>query len=532
MILNNYKLVKASQLEDFTRPFLWSFPLETDKAITSGDVNILRSHALYIYKNFGPLRVAIQEKAMYAVGHNHWLPIYFGADQDFKAEVVPWLKDNWYPVCNVLGEEFDYQTTLFLMSIHLDVFGEFFLYLTIADDTYPGADDGGYPQIQIVPCYRVGQPRRDGVLDSQNRLDDSQYAGVFNGFKCVQGIVKNKQGRAIAYNVLADDEADDSIVAANDMIRVRELDLGDETRATPTSSHGINQGRSILSLIENEQDFLEMASRINILEWNESGGLDPSDPQNLLSLSGALPPGSPAGGGDSIGVTSPAPFPVNGGRVQHYEWLQKAQTRYFNAKSPGSKIQAFQFQRPAEEWHRFIDKLGRFLIDNIWPYHLVDREADLGGAQVRGLLARANRLILDRQQLIRRPARRSVQYAVAKGAKIGRIPTSNDWWQWDFTKPARISVDYGRDSKADLAEIEGEILDPADTVEARGGGDYEDFCLRFYRNKAIKIQARQQVEQETGVDLEDETRPPEPPPGPPGPGDESGENEPANESSQ
>src|SRR5260221_8618709 len=291
MILNNYKLVKASQLEDFTRPFLWTFALETDKAILGSDVYIRRAHAFYIFKNLGPLRVAIQEKAMYATGHNHWLPVYAGGDPAYKTDVADWLKNNWYPVCNVLGEEFDFQTTLYLMSIHLDVWGEFFLYLTETDESFDGAGDGGYPPIQIIPAYRLDQPRGNGRFNSESVLTDRDYAGIFTGYKCVQGVVKNKQGRAIAYNVLGDTPEDDRIIAANDMIRVRELDLGDETRATPTSSHGINQGRSILSLLENEQEFLEAASRINILEWNEWGGQDPSDPQNLLSLAGAPPPG-------------------------------------------------------------------------------------------------------------------------------------------------------------------------------------------------------------------------------------------------
>ncbi len=74
---------------------------------------------------------------------------------------------------------------------------------------------------------------------------------------------------------------------------------------------------------------------------------------------------------------------------------------------------------------------------------------------------------------------------------------------WDFTLPARISVDYGRDAKADLEEIDGEIMDPAETVEARGRGSYEDFLLRFYRNMALKQKVRRQVEQETGETLSD-----------------------------
>jgi len=377
MILQNYKLVKGAQLEDFTRPFIWYFPLETDKAILSSDIKILRSHAFYLFKNLGPLRVAIQEKAMYACGHNHWLPIFRGDDPNYKMEVQNWLQDNWYPVCNVLGEEFDFQTTLYLASIHLDLWGEFFLYLTETEDSEPGAGDGGYPQVQIVAPYEVDQPLQANAIDGKGILTGGCFGGLFKGYKVEMGVVKNKQGRAIGYHICADDIADDRLVPANDMIRVRELDVGDETRATPTSSHGINQGRSILSLIENEQDFLESASRINILEWNELGGVDPSDPQNILSVIGAQPGSSD----NPTGITNPPP--INGDRKEHQEYFSRAQTRYFNAKNPGARVQAFQFNRPAQEWHTFVDKLSRFLIDPIWPYYLVEHEGDQAGQQER-----------------------------------------------------------------------------------------------------------------------------------------------------
>jgi hypothetical protein len=491
-MIGTYKLVKGSQLEDFTRPYVWKFPLQSDKSIGTSDIGILRSHSLFLFKNLGPLRVAIQEKGMYAVGHNHWLPMFRGTDDDYKTEVQNWLVDNWYPICNVLGEEFDFQTTLFLASVHLDVWGEFYLYLTESEE--------GYPMIQIVPPYRIDQPRQTGAIDGNSKLTGNQFGGQFKGRKIEMGVVKNDQGRAIGFHVLGDD-ADgnqDQLVPASDIIRVRELDMGDETRATPTLSHGINQGRSILSLMENEQSFLEDASRINLLEWNEIGGLDPSDPQNLLSVM----QGQPGSVITDNGGTATNPPPVNGSRVSFQEWKEKGQTRYFNAKD-GSKLQAFQFNRPAQEWSTFMDKLGRFLIDPIWPYYLVDREADLGGAQCRGLLARANRIIQDRQSLLRRVARRAVGYAVAKGSKVGRIPANEQWWMWDFSLPARITVDFGRDSKSELLQIEGEILDAAETIEARGAGSYEDFLLRFYRNQALKIKIKAQVEKETGITLAD-----------------------------
>jgi hypothetical protein len=489
-MIGNYKLVKASQLEDFSKPYVWQFPLETDKSIVTSDIDILRSHSFYLFKNLGPLRVAIQEKAMYAVGHNHWLPIFRGTDLNYKGQVQEWLIENWYPICNVLGEEFDFQSTLFLISIHLDVWGESFIYLTESEE--------GYPMIQIVSPYSVVQPRQAGAL-KDGFLTGSSFDGKFKGMKVEMGVVKNPQGRAIGYHVKADRQDDDQIVDAIAMIRVRELDLGDETRATPTLSHGINQGRSILSLMENEQNFLEMASRINILEWNELGGIDPTDPGQLLSVINGQP-GSAALSSDA-GATQTNLPPINGNRQTVLEWQQKSQTKYFTANT-GAKIQAFQFNRPAQEWQQFMDKLSRFLIDPVWPYYLVDREADLGGAQCRGLLARANRIVQDRQQLLRRVARRAVGYAVAKGAKIGRIPGSPQWWQWDFTTPARITVDFGRDSKAELLEIEGEILDPAETIEARGL-DVDTFYENFYTTIARKQLAKAKIEKQYGITIVD-----------------------------
>lgn len=488
MDFSQYKLVSASQVEDFRRPWWQQFRGGTDDNVRPDDVETLCSHSRRLYANLGPLRVAIQDKAMYCVGRA-WLPVFKGVDPDFKTAAQSWLIDNWYPVSNVLGPEFDFQTLLYLCSVHLDVFSEVFVYLTETEDSAAGAGDGGYPQIQLVPRHRVNQPRLTGSLGNDGAL----LLGPYRGYRCTAGVIKNRTGRAIAFHVLGDDPAgsQDAYVSTDNLIRLREMEMGDETRAIPATSHGINQGRSILSLIQNEQQFLELASRIAIVENNELGGLDPNDPSNALGLRPA-PPAFDAG----VGAVNGSP------KVAANEWQQDGgQTRYFESKS-GGKITPFQFSRPGGEWLNFINFQTRGLVDALWPYHLVSDEGALGGANVRALTSRANRLVMDRQDLLRKLARRCVQYAVAKGSKIGRVPESDEWWMWDFTVPSRITVDYGRDAKAELLEIEGGILDPAEPIEARGH-DYGDFLLQYYRNQALKKQVRAQVEQETGVTLED-----------------------------
>jgi hypothetical protein len=481
-----YKLIDASQIENFHRPYWWTiFGGDTDKSVLPYDIKILRSHARRLYGNVGPLRVAIQEKAMYCVGR-HWDASYEGADVAFGAQAEAWLADNWYPMCDVAGPEFDFKLVLYLLSVNLDVYGEFFIYLT--------EQENGYPAIQRIPAHRIDQPRQSGALGSDLRLTGDCFNGAFKGFKCTFGVVSNEQGRPLAYSVIGNTEDQDALIPADDMIRVREIDLGDETRSIPTFSHGINQGRSILSLLGNEQEFLESASKIALIETNSLGGIDINDPTNAL----ALMPSPPTDVGD--GATNPGSV-VNGVNRQFAEeWRQSGETRYFKSGT-GSSLQAFQFERPADSWGKFMDKLTRFMIDPIWPFYLVDREWELTGATCRGLLARTNRIIQDRQDVILRVARKIVQYAVAKGAKIGRISQSNDWYNWGFTKPAKITADFGRDSKAEVMEMDAGVLDPAEIVEARGGGTYRQWLEQTFRNQALKKQILRQVEAETGEDL-------------------------------
>lgn len=83
-----------------------------------------------------------------------------------------------------------------------------------------------------------------------------------------------------------------------------------------------------------------------------------------------------------------------------------------------------------------------------WPYELAWDISALGGANSRIILATAMRAVEDRQDLLRPFAKRAVGYAVAKAVKMGTLPPNPDWWKWNFTMPARMSADFGRDSEA------------------------------------------------------------------------------------
>jgi hypothetical protein len=57
---------------------------------------------------------ALNQIGIYAVG-NAWLPTFKGEDKVFGDVIKNWLKDEWYPICNVAGDIADFNPTF--MSI-------------------------------------------------------------------------------------------------------------------------------------------------------------------------------------------------------------------------------------------------------------------------------------------------------------------------------------------------------------------------------------------------------------------------------
>lgn len=103
-----------------------------------------------------------------------------------------------------------------------------------------------------------------------------------------------------------------------------------------------------------------------------------------------------------------------------------------------------------------------------WPFELTWDASKLGGANVRLLLAKAMRAVEDRQDLLRPIAKRCVGYAVAKAIKQGLLEGNPEWYAWEFTMPARMTADYGRDAKADLADYQAGLRSMTDILSEEG----------------------------------------------------------------
>lgn len=427
------------------------------------DRRVLVAASRRLVSNMGLPRGAILQKAGLVVGQA-WAPSFRGADREWGRLATEWLVDSWYPICDVRGPSFDFVNLLWIDSVAIDRDGDFFILLTKSENEFP--------QIQHIPSHRVGDrhashPR--GVVEG----------GTYSGLKIKDGVVTNPSGRPVAYQVLGDSRDEDQIISARNLIHVMDPEWHDQCRGVPAAAHAIMELLSSLRSHEWEQMAQMMLSSIGMVEYNEHGIADPDDPGTTLSTTSSAASGTP------LDIQT-----FSGGTV-----------RYFKANS-GAKLEALKNDRPGDSWEKFQDRIARVFISGMnWSYAYSWKQGELNSVSNRAELTKVRNSVEDRQAVLRPVAKRVVQYAVAKAIKEGILPPSEDWWRWGFTMPPKVSIDPGRDTKANLELLAAGVVSVGELVEERGG-ELESCLRRRAHEAALKEQIRQEVEQEMGVRID------------------------------
>lgn len=427
----------ANWQQRYQRPYepITANPIATDVSLS--DWTMLVSDSRKLFCNLGPAKGAICDKAIYSVGRA-WDAKFCGEDREWGKKAEEWVNENWYPVADVRGGMFDFKSDLYTASVSIDRDGEVYVFLTQSPD--------GWPQIQLIPATQIGQ------RDTEGTVKDGPYAGL----RLVQGIIFNENGRAVAYRVLGETSDKDVDYSARDLIQVFDPEWADQVRGFPAFTHALLDLKDLRTTQGYEKIAAMIASSIGLIEKNELGAPDPNDVMNVLRRGTQTMSDS-----NLVGPTAV---------TQNYQGVT---TRFFRAGT-GSGLEQLKSERPGDGWEKFMNRLIRNACAGAgWPYELTWNSAELGGANVRLLVARAMRTVEDRQDLLRPIARRAVGYAVAKAIKLGKLPSNDQWYKWDFAMPARISVDYGRDGNSDredyklgLSTMTGWLAEQGKTLES------------------------------------------------------------------
>ena len=221
-----------------------------------------------------------------------------------------------------------------------------------------------------------------------------------------------------------------------------------------------------------------MVSSHALIEYSDTGGVDLDDPS--VSLTGEV------GDADRLAVQS-----YSGGMVRHFK------------SNSGSKLESIDHTRPGDMWASFQDRIIREALAGIpWPVELVWKAESVTGTTIRNIQARARASVEARQDVLRKPARRIIGWALSKAIKLGLLPASEDWYRWEFTMPPKLSIDPRNDSTHTSRRIQDWRQNMTGILQEKGKTHAEhvrERCAEIIERKTIK----EEYEAKYGVEIDD-----------------------------
>ena len=416
----------------------------------------LLSLARTMFWRIPALQAAILEQANLAA--NPFTPRYAGKNKAWGEIAALWLND-WHKVFDLAGWPYDYESYVELLIVTSIVDGEIFTLLT--------EDASGNPRIQIIPSHRVGSRYQTGgsakvnYTGNQLWIDDILVDGNLPWTystplqweaPIIDGVIVDGQTRPIAYRVF-----DDPVVSS------KYTDIGARS-IFPTfipMFPGQLRGISLLASsvfdwqdVKEFRDFEKLAQKTfstrTIMESNEEGDIDPA--KRLVTSSTRKSDNS---------LLTPATMQVNGGQYTVF----KANT--------GSKLEAFDWNRPAQNAQGFMDTIVRDAFRGTeWDTFFSLDPKHVGGAPMRVVVDKICRVLKKRRRMLAKTTLRVDTYGLAKGAlRDGSLPMDNDWYRWTYQGPPDPTADRRYDAQTDQMEYELGWSTLAD-IEARRNGDW------------------------------------------------------------
>jgi hypothetical protein len=407
-------------------------------AIDEYDWEELLEYSRLLYAQVENLGFAVWQKNTYAVG-SAWEAQYTGTNKKWGEEAEEWLREQWYPNCDVRGGVFDFRTNLFLSALAWDVDGDDVAICAVRED--------GFPLIKHCGAHEIG-----------SRSQDTQVkGGPLDGAKIHNGVIVDSQKRFLGVKVLGEKPSEDQVVPAYNC----------DFRFEPQWRHGfrgiprIGAGIMTWFRVQDIDTFLgrgvALDSSIGLMHYTEEGGA----PTGTDLLEGR---GTGDSGNEGVEASDIKFERRMGGEI------------YYMRAGKGEKIEGLKSDRPHPNTEAFVARLERRGLNAVaWHYELLNPEK-LKGASNRMIQDQANAAILSRQLSLGPRAKRAVRFAISQAQEAGFIsknPDPDDQFRWDFDLPAELTVDKGNDDDADREGIKLGTRTLSSVCQKRGGKNWE-----------------------------------------------------------
>lgn len=289
----------------------------------------------------------------------------------------------------------------------------------------------------IVDGRIFGQlDRRGGFLQIQGiEADRVSSDGIFNADRpgLVSGIGVDGNGRAqyakVWERTLYGTFQNPRDIPMSQLVHAFDADRIDSVSGYTHYHAVLNKVRDLKETMASEQLAAKKNSKIAMLMKLVTGGASTFDP---FAENGGLKPG-PGGQPDVESISDVADLYM----------------------LPGEDIKAHTSDRPSQGWIQLMAMQVREIALGLdLPFGVVWNMADLGGPAVRFEIMQAARTFGEFLSDVIEPMwiRPIVGAWATLEMAAGRLPFHPNWYKFAVPKPKSITIDFGRDSKASIAE--------------------------------------------------------------------------------
>jgi len=448
------------------KPRYW-LAADTKSNVTEYDRWEMVNYSRQLRAQIDVLDTAVRAKNTWAFGEA-WDAHYVGRNADWGRLAEEWLRVQFFPNCNVRGGPFDLKTSLRLSGEALDVDGDDCMVLT--------ENAAGDPRIAFYTATRVGMQATGmrGKMIKEAGPDGTVGEGIYAGAKIFDGVIFDRNMRAIAFRICGEDGSFRDVSAFSADLAF-EPTWHDQGRGIPRIATSLLKWMNLQDIDEFIQRGMKRASSIG-LKFKREGG------EAALGneiITGEDDPSVQAAGANAQVVSGGVHPKV------YYEEIEGGEMYYLDSQGD-EEIEALKYENPHPNSEAFVERLMRGALASVgWFYELIDLR-ETGRAAARLLTDMANQSIGERQASGHKRWRRIVSYAVAKAMKNGTLPRNDDGmdaYQWDRGLPKELSVDAGNDEQADR-----ENLKMGTTSKARIAQKHGDHWRRIGAQRLSEVQ--------------------------------------------
>lgn len=389
----------------------------------------LMRRARWLDKNSGMSRALSRDMQLYSIGDGI-RPQGVTSDTEWNKAAERYFQD-WARNADIT-RRYSLTQLLHITSRTLDRDGEVF--------AVKSRTKFGKPAIQLIEAHRCG----DGDKPLPGMIDGIQY---------------DEFGGPIAYRFIRDDGTARD-VPAGAVCHIHDPESISATRSRSPISHGIN------SLIDGQE----------ILALNKKGVKD----QLAVARAVFTPEGTSESAGAAFGDEIAADGTVTA------EEVNRAIGGSTAILPTGSQVTNLTNNLPNPTFQGFMEHLDREPTLGNLPYEFVRDPSKVGGAGVRLVVGKADRVFSHRQMLIIEQLLDKVwAWVIADAIANDLLPANADFWRVAWVTPRRVTVDAGRDANANREDIKVGLKTMSDDYAERGM-DYEEELRRMARDAKLR----------------------------------------------